>query len=153
MKQRLSMIALLGLMMTAQAIVSCRFFVSVRHNVGCEQYDSMSSEGSYCRLHREAVWDYVELSDTKAGQMKRSYAMVRLLRMLKRCQSMACVETEIAVDTIALGFNSIYSSAHQKAVDKLNGATVKTEKVTLCGLESGLRDWVDSLELAVKFDD
>lgn len=141
MRQRLSLIVVLGLIMMAQTFISCR------HYVGCKQYENITVEATYCRLHREAVWDYVELTDTEAGQKGRSYSMVRLVEELNRCNSMECVQTEIAADTIAAGFQAIYSSVHRKAEGKLYGATIETRKVTLCGLENGLRDWVDSLKL------
>lgn len=147
---RVFRIVALGQILMVQVFV---FSVSCRQYAGCRQYNRMGVEAAYCRLHREAVWNYVELADTEAGLKERIYSIARLLEELKRCNSIDCVDSAIAADTIAPGFYSIYSSAHEKADEKLNGVTIRIKMVTLCGLENGLGDWDHSLGLEVNLDD
>ena len=143
MKYRLLLIGIFILIILTQT------FCSICSEIGCQQFDSMGLEATYCRLHREAVWDYIELGENKKSQSNRTLSITRLLGELNQCHSIDCIETEISADTIAIDFNLIYQTAHQIAEEKRNGRDMKVRQVIMCGLENGARDWIDSLRLEV----
>jgi len=135
-------------------VISLAVVPACRHQyVGCKQFENLSDEATYCRIHREAVWDYIEVTDTPAGQEGRTWSMIRLLRQLDQCRDIDCVTTEIAADSIANGFAELFANSHSQAESKLNGSSPNRYKIVMCGLENGVRDWVDSLKLEVDFDD
>ncbi|MEE8578125.1 MAG: hypothetical protein V3T31_12800, partial [candidate division Zixibacteria bacterium] len=107
----------------------------------CKDYKPETREATYCRYHRDAVWDYVEtVSDVEAQKAKLA-EMERLLKAVKECEALGCIEREAQADTIAPGFAAIYESANARAETEVGMETFHSWQVVLCGLNHGVADW------------
>jgi hypothetical protein len=114
----------------------------------CKNYAPESTEATYCRYYREAVWDYVEQSTDAELQKTQLTRLESLYKTVKDCEDMDCIFNEVQADSIAPGFAGILDSANAEAEEEVTTAEfkpAKAGKVLLCGLMNGIFDWRDSL--------
>jgi hypothetical protein len=111
----------------------------------CKNYAPESDEATYCRYHRNAVWEYVEQSTDVELQKTQLARLESLYKAIKDCDDMDCIFNEVQADSIAPGFAGIFDSLNAEAEEEVATAEFNRPKVLICGLMNGILDWRDSL--------
>ena len=128
-------------------IVLPLLFAGCNADCTCKDYDPETDEATYCRNHREAVWDYVELGSGTDEIRTQVGNMERLLEVISKCRDTSCINAEIRTENHAPGFADVFTRWNQRAEQDVGGAELKRWKVILCGLNNGWNDWQDSLKI------
>ena len=138
-------LVLLIIMMAATALV-----VDACKECTCKNYAAETDEATYCRFHRDAVWDYVDQA-TDTAQMKVQVTRLETLyKAVDDCGDMNCIVIEIQADSIAPGFATIFVSANADAASEVDAAGFDQRKVLLCGLMHGIIDWRERLGMEAR---
>ncbi|HWR82378.1 MAG TPA: hypothetical protein VN285_03675 [Candidatus Deferrimicrobium sp.] len=135
------------------AVAVGAFVVVVLVNAGCKEctcksYTAETAQATYCRYHRNAVWDYVEQAAGDTNAMKAQYERLKsLLEAVKDCDDVPCIEKQIQADSLAPAFAGLFASANSEGEQEVGTTQFDRAQVVLCGLRHGLVDWHDSLRI------
>jgi hypothetical protein len=135
------------------AVAVCAFVAVVIVNAGCKEcscksYSAETAQATYCRYHRNAVWDYIEQAAGNTDAMKAQYERIKsLLEAVSDCDDVPCIEKEIQGNSLAPGFVGLFAAAKSESEQEVGTAQFDRAQVTLCGLRHGLVDWHDSLHI------
>jgi hypothetical protein len=140
-----SQVALLAVMLVVTA-----FVVDACKDCTCKNYAPETDEATYCRYHRNAVWNYVEQSTDVELQKTQLTRLESLYKTVKDCDDVDCIFNEVQADSIAPGFAGIFDSVNAEAEEEVATAEFNHRKVLLCGLMNGIIDWRDSLGVEEK---